>query len=230
MMDFLRRLAPLRETDATRAVAVLPSRFASESPLRATIGHARPAQRPDDDETSLTLDATSAPAATNAFTAQRHPVTGVQPSQAALHPLGSGPTRRDYGKATSPTHAPAEAPEIDVADPRAFQDRHGAHSERARPTGPELQGLAAALAASHGLRGIAAPPAQPRAALPLSQSTLAQRTLQSRDDSQVVHVTIGRIDVVANTAPAPALRRSPTPRQGTVTLADYLRGGNGSRR
>ena len=31
MMDFLRRLAPPRETDASRAVAVLPSRFASES-------------------------------------------------------------------------------------------------------------------------------------------------------------------------------------------------------
>jgi hypothetical protein len=59
---------------------------------------------------------------------------------------------------------------------------------------------------------------------------LAQRTLLSRDDSQVVHVTIGRIDVIAHTAPAPAVRRSPTPRQGTVTLADYLRGEDGSRR
>ncbi len=267
MMDFLRRLAPPGETDATRAVAVLPSRFAIESPLRATIGQTRPAQRPDDDETSLSLDATSPPAATNALAAQRHPVTGVQPSQrpdddetslsldvtsppaatnalaaqrhpvtgvqpsqAAPRPLGSGPTRRHYGKATSSTHAPAETPDIDVADPRAFQDRHGANSERAKPAGPEPQGLAAALAVSRNLQGVAAPPAQPRGALPLSQSTLAQRTLQSRDDSQVVHVTIGRIDVVANAAPAPAVRRSPTPRQGTVTLADYLRRGNGSRR
>jgi hypothetical protein len=67
-------------------------------------------------------------------------------------------------------------------------------------------------------------------ALPLSESILAQRTLQSRDENHVVHVTIGRIDVVANTAPSPAVRRSPTPRQATVTLADYLRGGNESRR
>ena len=299
MMDFLRRLAPLRETDATRAVAVLPSRFAIESPLRATIGQARPAQRPDDDETSLSLDATSPPAATNALAAQRHPVTGVQPSQAAPRPLASATTHRDNGKATSSTHAPAEAPDIDVADPRASQDRHGANSkhakpagperqglaaalgnidaadqaaprplasatthrdngkatssthapaeapdidvadprvfqdrnsERARPISPKLQGLATALAGSHGLQDVAPQPAQPRVALPLSQSILAQRTLQSRDDSQAVHVTIGRIDVVANTAPAPAVRRSPTLRQGTVTLADYLRGGNGSRR
>lgn len=229
MMDFLRRLAPPLETDATRAVAVLPSRFASESPLRVAIGQARPAQRPDD-EASLSLDATSPPAATNALAAQRHPVTGIQPSQAAPRPLGSKPTRRHNGTATSSTHAPAEAPDIDVADPRAVQARHGANSERARPTSPEMQGLAAALAGSHGLRGVTASPAQPRVALPLSQSTLAQRTLHSRDDGQVVHVTIGRIDVVANTAPAPTVRRSPTPRQGTVTLADYLRGGNGSRR
>lgn len=228
-MDFLRRLAPPRETDATRAVAVLPSRFASESPLRATISQARPAQRPDD-ETSLSLDATSPLTATIALAAQRHPVTGVQPSQAAPRPLDIEPTRRDNGKATSPIHAPAEAPDIDVADPRALQDRQGANSGRARPAGPELQGLAAALDARHGLQGVAAPPARPRVELPLSQAILAERTLQFRDDSQVVHVTIGRIDVVANAAPAPAVRRSPTPRQATVTLADYLRGGNGGRR
>ncbi|MEO5658408.1 MAG: hypothetical protein ABIQ90_01245 [Polaromonas sp.] len=64
----------------------------------------------------------------------------------------------------------------------------------------------------------------------MSQSTLAQRALRSRDeDKQVVHVTIGRIDVVANAAPTPAVRRTQAPRQGTVTLADYLRGGKGSR-
>jgi len=95
--------------------------------------------------------------------------------------------------------------------------------------GSELQSVAALLAASQGLRSVAAPAAQTRVSPPLSQSILEQRTLQSRDDSQVVHVSIGRIDVVANTAPAPAVRRSPTPRQ-TVTLADYLRGGDGSRR
>ncbi|HJW11512.1 MAG TPA: hypothetical protein VJ598_06990, partial [Albitalea sp.] len=34
-MDFLRRLAPPRDGDRSRAVAVLPSRFASELPLRS---------------------------------------------------------------------------------------------------------------------------------------------------------------------------------------------------
>ena len=85
------------------------------------------------------------------------------------------------------------------------------------------------MAASPGLQVVTAPRAQARVALPLSQAILAQRTLQSRDNSQVVHVTIGRIDVVANMAPAAAPRRGPTPRQPTVTLADYLHGGHGGR-
>ena len=242
MMDFLRRLAPPRETDATRALAVLPSRFASENPLRATMAQASPAQHPDDDEASLSPDAASPPAANNTLAAQRPPVTSVPPSQAAPRPLAGEATRRDNekatsplhvpanGKATSPAHAPAEKPGIHVADPRIIQNRHGENPERARPASPDRQDLATALAASPGLQNVTGPPAQARAALPLSQAILAQRTLQSRDDSQVVHVTIGRIDVVANTVPAPVARHSPTPRQATtVTLADYLRGGNGAR-
>ena len=164
----------------------------------------------------------------DALPTKSYPVTRVKPSHAAPRPFGIEPTRRDYAKATSPTDAPAKEPNNDVAEPRTFHDRHGANLERAKPALPELQGLAA-LVASPSLQDVAAPPTQPRTALPLSQAILAQRTLQSRDDRQVVHITIGRIEVVANAAPAPALRRSPTPRQGTVTLADYLRGGKGSR-
>jgi hypothetical protein len=186
MMDFVRRLAPSREGDITRAVAVLPSRFSSESPLRATTGEARPAQRDT--------------------------VTDVQPLQGAL---GSEQTRSETEEATPLarplSHLHREAPDIGVDDARAFQDRHGANFERAKPVRPET--LAA-----------------PRATLPLSQAILAQRSLQPKDDSQVVHVTIGRIDVVASTAPAPAVRRRPTPREPKVTLADYLRGSDGNRR
>ena len=251
-MDFLRRLAPARDTDAARAVAVLPSRFASESPLRATIGQARPAQRagddearfalratigqvrpnqrPRDDEATFPLDASPAPAAAKALAAQRKPVASVvQPPQTATRPPESGPIPRDDGKAAAWTPAQAEAPQIDAAKPRAFEYRHGANSERATPASPKLQGPVTALAVSQGHESAAAPPAAPRVTLPLSQSILAQRALQSRDDNQVVHVTIGRIDVVANAAPAPAVHRTRAPRQATVTLADYLRGSKGSR-
>ena len=229
MMDFLRRLAPPRETDVTRAFAVLPSRFASDNPLQATIAQASPAQHPDDDEAPLSHDAASPPAANDTLAAQRHRVSSVQPSQATPRPLAGEPTRRDNENATSPAYAPAEAPRIHGADLRAFQHRHGENPERDRQAGPERQSLAAMPAATYILQNVTAPPAQARVALPLSEAILSQRTLQSRDDSQVVHVTIGRIDVVANTAPAPAVRRSPAPRQATVTLADYLRGSRGGR-
>ena len=241
MMDFLYRLAPLRETDASRAFAVLPSRFAGENPLQATVVRDRPAQRPDEDDASLSPDAASPPAANKPVAAPSHPAMSFPPSQAAPRRLASEPARRDNEKAASPPHAPAngkvispafapaEAPLIQVADSLPFKHRHGADPERTQAASPERPGLAAGPGASPGLQAAIAPPAQVRAALPLSQALLAQRTLPSRDDSQVVHVTIGRIEVVANTAAAPAPRRSPAPRQATVTLADYLNGGQGSR-
>ena len=233
MMDFLRRLAPSRESaatsaatrDATRAVAVLPSLFASETPLRTTIARLGRAQGLDKDETALSLDANPT---VDAIDEQPRYVTGVPRFQASPRSLANRPTRRDNGKAASSTDAIAEARDIDVADPRGLQVR-GAHSERAGPVGPELNDLAA-MAAGPSRRGVLAPTAQARVPLPLSQSTLAQHTLRSRDDGQVVHVTIGRIDVVANTAPAPAMRPGSKPREASLTLADYLRGGKESRR
>jgi hypothetical protein len=242
MMDFLRRLAPPREGDPSRAVAVLPSRFARESPLRATLGQVRPAQRADEAEVPPTLDATSASAAIPAFTVQRVAVTGMRLSQAVPQPPDSEMPRVDTGKAISSTDMPAYTRDIEVPEARAVrQDRHGENSERAQPARPEPQRAAVTRSAGHGIQDVASPPAQPRpgvaplpaqphVVVPLSQAVLNQRTLRSRDDTQVVHVTIGRIDVVANAAPAPAVRRSPAPRRATVTLTDYLRGGGGSRR
>jgi hypothetical protein len=217
MMDFLRRLTPPRETDVTRAVAVLPSRFESRNPLRAAISQPEQAHRLHDDETTVSLGATSAPA--DGMVSRRQDITGVQPSQ-------FDPRRKE----PSSTRAPADAPKGDVAEPGVFQDRSCAHSEPSRPTRPGQQNFAGALVASHRRPGVSAPAAQPRPALPLSQAILSERTLQSRGDDQVVHVTIGRIEVVAATAPAPALRRSARPRPATLPLADYLRGRNGSPR
>ena len=253
MMDFLRRLAPPRETDATRAVAVLPSRFASEGPLRSTIAQARSSPRPEDDEASQSLDVPSAPArradsgletqgyiaplpaanrVINGAAALRHIGSGKQPPQTTPRPLGAvdvRPTQRDIDKAARTTHSLAAEININAVGSSAFEDQHGAAARHATPGSPELHRPARALAANPILQAGTMPPARPTAALPLSQAALAQRTSLARDDSQVVHVTIGRIDVVANTAPAPAVRRNPAPRQATVTLADYLRGGKGVR-
>ena len=256
MMDFLRRLAPPRETDATRAVAVLPSRFASQGPLRNTAAPAGSSPRPEDDEAALSVDAPSAsarhagsgwetrgfmvplPAAntqTQAAVALRHAGSRNQSPQTTPRPLGPPgaldirPTQRDIGMAALPPRLRAGEYNTDAADPFTLQHQDGANSKRPPPASGNLRGPAKALDANHILQGDAASPARPNAALPLSQAALAQRTNNARDDSQVVHVTIGRIEVVANTAPAPAVRRNPAPRQATVTLADYLRGGKGAR-
>ena len=231
MMDFLHRLAPAHQSDATRAVAVLPSRFASESPLRASIAQDRPAEKAGDDEAAFAfaLEAISAPAANSALAAPPRTVAADRPLQTAMQPPDSGPTQRDFVKAAALTAALAEAPQIDATQPPAFETQHGAKSEPARSTSPKLQRSVAALARSQDRENATSPTVQARVTLPLSESILAQRAHQSRDDKQVVHVTIGRIDVVAHPTPAPAVRHTPTPRQATVTLADYLRGDKGSR-
>jgi hypothetical protein len=223
MMDFLRRLAPPRDTDVTRAVAALPSRFASEGPLRAAIGQVRPV-RPDGHRAPLSFDVPSTIGAGDVFAAGPHPVAGVPPFHAEPRVFNTGSMRGERGSRTLLIHAQEEVPEADGADFRVVQNRRGVDSARARPAVPEPQGIAAA-----DSRGLLAPPIQVGIASPLSEATLAQRTLQSREDGHVVHVTIGRIDVVATTAPAPPGRRRPAPRQATTTLAEYLRG-NGSRR
>lgn len=244
MMDFLRRLAPPRATDATRAVALLPSRFADENPLQATIARSRPDQAPGDDQAAFLPDLAFPAAPDRPVAAQGPPITGVRPSRVTPRPLAGEPARSDDrrgediktasppflpagGKAVSRADAPAEASVTRVAKPRVVQARQGEHPGYAGPASPTRQAqqvLAVALAAPADRQFAAAPRAQDPVALPLSHTILAQRALQSRADSQEVHVTIGRIDVIANTAPVPAVRNSPAPRPPTVTLADYLSG------
>ena len=221
MMDFLRRLAPPRETDSTRAVAVRQSRFTSENPMPTMFGLSRWVQRSGDDEASLSV--------TDASAEQPRPITDVQQSHTAGRPRDSGPMQHPVANGTASIQVPDQAHNHAVTDPSSARGQRGQYWQRA--TLPRLASPSdtAALAASPGPQKFATLAAQPGTASPLSQALLAQRALASNDDGQVVHVTIGRIDVVANTAPAPTPRRTAVPRQPTVTLADYLRTGNGNR-
>lgn len=240
MMDFLRRLAPPLETDAMRAVAVLPSRFAGESPLRSTFAHTRAARQLDEDEASISPDSAS-PAESSSIP--------LDPPCSVKNPFGDTPRRTSSASPDAPVPLAVPASTHGLEDlneatsqarvvlplseasrtRRTREPRDDSQFPEATTRHPEPKGLAAAPPAPRSQQNTAAPPARTRVALPLSQAILAQRTLQSRDDTQVVHVTIGRIEVVANTASAPAPRRSPAPRQATVTLADYLRGSHGGR-
>ena len=220
-MDFLRRLAPLRDTDATRAVAVLPSRFASEGPLRAA--SAVPGRLPplDEGEFAPVHEAVMRRAPVLARVEQRlHgevELARVEP----LHPHGAQPKL--------PERLLPEAHAIPVASARAADDRQSVGPQHMLSAA--AQRLAAAPAVVPGFHANPLPSSRDRVNSPLSQAVVAQRAQTSRDDSSVVHVTIGRIDVVAGTPPAPAARRSPkVARAPTVALADYLRAGNGSRR
>lgn len=219
-MDFLRRLAPLRDTDATRAVAVLPSRFASEGPTRAA-GAAPVSQRSLGEGAFAPAQEaiTSHPPAV--ARAEQRLQGAAEPARAEpLHPHGVQPK-------LSERWLPA-ARAIPVAAARASDDRKPVSPHRVLAT--DAQSLAAAPVAAPEVHASPVPPLRDRVNPPLSQAVVAQRASSSRDESPVVHVTIGRIDVVAGT-PTPPARRSPkAPRAPTVALADYLRAGNGSRR
>jgi hypothetical protein len=102
-----------------------------------------------------------------------------------------------------------------------FQNSTG----QAEPASPDI----AALTARRGSPPPVAP-ADAHSSSPLSDAVLARRIPLAREENPVVHVTVGRIDVVANPAPASPPKRVQDARQGSVALSDYLRGGNGSRR
>jgi hypothetical protein len=231
-MDFLRRLAPLRDTDTTRAVAVLPSRFASESPLRTGI------ESPDSPRTVLdagdplpTRGAEGLPPSVPASGVSRREAVAGEPSRSVPPPTRGEPLRPEGAPPSSLQRTrPADTPVGAVAAAHASRHHRPAAVEHVPPADPQRPG--AAPTATAELRAAPTPPTQALMNLPLSQVAVAQRVLASRDDSPVVHVTIGRIDVVAGTPlPATAARRGPkAPRPATVTLADYLRAANGGRR
>ena len=230
MMDFLRRLAPARETDAARAVAVLPSRFAGLHPLQENFDAARSDQRPASDEASP-WPLPGWPPVASPMAAQRQAAAPIQPGQATPIPLAGQSRRSESEQSRSPAAVPAKAPGRPEALPsRAVQDRAGDNVKRFSPAIPQATNPAAAvMTAMPALQEASAPPARAQETWPLSNASLAQRVSRPNDDGPVVHVTIGRIEVVAHTAAAPVPARGPAPRQPTVTLADYLRGSPGGR-
>jgi hypothetical protein len=232
MMDFLRRLAPARESDRTRAVAVLPSRFANDRPLRTTTVEASPSEQLDE-EALFSHAASEEHAPLAAPTALHGSINRVRVTEAEPpYPLSA--SARGY---TSETHPFARADLRDArvlaaAETRRVEVRHDENSEHRDSLATPEHRLSNARSASHSARSDAATSAAASTNAPLSQAAINQRAHQSRADSEVVHVTIGRIEVVASPSPAGAVRSATQPRASQVTLADYLRGstGNGSRR
>lgn len=219
-MDFLRRLAPLRDTDRTRAVAVLPSRFAHEGPAWVERGLVASALPAIDEGAALQRP-------------QRRSTLGPDPRAASAHTAAS-----DAAAAQAPTparvaaqpaavaHPPGEALTPAVAAPRGSGDRPGTTTVEARSLDvdpwPDLPATRPAPSAEWS---------HTASREPLSAATVALRTQPAHDEGRVVQVTIGRIDVVASAPAAPSPRRGPkAPRPAPVSLADYLRTGHEGRR
>lgn len=233
MMDFARRLAPPRDADATRAVAVLPSRYGGGSPLRSS-----PATMHGDGEGPPGLL-----------------VGAMEPMQVAASRLDPArtPAAEARGQRLSaiPSSAPSgEAAPRDAAMPmsRSLGDTGDVHPADRRPlhlpsrdtqAPVPLGGVAAAIVTPElaqvqnalpprfaGLRPISARPAAMQHAptrRPLSEAALAARSARTSEPRPIVQVTIDRIDVRAPATPPRAMapqKRIATP---SVSLSDYLR-------
>jgi len=192
-MDFLRRLAPPREGDRSHAVAVLPSRFSGDLPLRS-------ASTPSD--APVIFDDAPAPSSAQTPSPHMHTALPVGPAAAdGAHPVAS---------------APVDAPHAWPREPTPPARRHDAgavaYDELAAK---QAQAIAAAPAHAQARPATARPVVAPPVASPLSQGTVAARAHPAESPRPVIHVTIDRIDVRAPAAPshaAPAKRASAAPR------------------
>lgn len=226
MMDFARRLAPAAAADATRAVAVLPSRFGGASPVRQ-------------DAAASPLDAAAVPVAT---TSQR-PSRSVDPSTSHVATMH---THEPRGEAT-PSTPPAR--DADLSSPAATPSHRGADSAAAtlRSLLSDMPGHSARVspspavrsardhaasgedAATGAMRLTTASPAftsaQTAPRQPLSEAALAARNTQAASAPRpIVHVTIDRIEVRAPATPSkPAPAPPPRAAAPSVSLGDYLR-------
>ncbi|MBI3529346.1 MAG: hypothetical protein HY067_15430 [Betaproteobacteria bacterium] len=231
MMDFLRRLAPPREGDRARAVAVLPSRFAGDAPLRSASTPSDvlvtfdDAPAPSSAQTPSPEMYTAAPERFIARTAQRAPVgpeavDGAQPVASAPLDTPHVPPR----ESTSLMRPTLRAANADAAVPTWRHDAV-AHDEHAA-----MHAKAIAAAPAQARPDSEPPVVAPHIVSPLSHGAVAARAHPAAVPRPVIHVTIDRIDVRAPAVPshaAPAKRASAAP---SVSLADYLRGSGPMRR
>jgi len=237
MMDFARRLAPMHDGDASRAMAVLPSRFAGEREGAAALDSAADHGEPPWREAGATPQMAER---SDASAPSRH--DGLAPAQAAGAPAITTPrsapsvkVRVDAGRqhegpsATAPMASVAARASV-AATPHEMPS---SIATSAVPHTAELSGADAAPATPMRAIAAGAMPIAPTTRQPLSDAVLAARHA-IEPSRPVVHVTIDRIDV---RAPSTAAREAATPRPrqtaSSVSLGDYLRqrsGASGGRR
>lgn len=230
MIDFLRGLAPSADHKPSRAVAVLPSRFAVDRPLRAELSHLATPRPASEDETALphsVADVRHARArqsrekrvANDSIEMTRERIEGVKerkPETAA-----EDRNRLDDRRRLSASAAARErGVSMDMPEPRVAAVRHEASREE--PVIADASPRPAAKSHVESVRTVAPPSA------PMSPARVAGRAASKHLPTEI-YVTIDRIDV---RVPGPAQRPPASPRATpapTVSLSDYLRSGDTGR-
>ena len=234
MMDFARRLAPASAADASRAVAVLPSRFGGESPSAvgvATPQVERPAAPSLDGVPRELQPADGGDAAHVVRAPSREPSGAVRSAGLALREMrlpmvSAAPTERiDEERAAAPRGPSSMVPMRSavarpIAQPAVTRPSTSPAAAEGTARGEASSG---AIGSSPMSRPTAPQPPAPRR--PLSDAALAARSAQAVPPPRpIVHVTIDRIEV---RAPAPSARPTPAAPQRSATpsvsLGDYLR-------
>jgi hypothetical protein len=241
MMEFLRALAPKRDGDPSRAVAVVPSRFAIERPMTAL---PMAAPHVESDVPPPAMD--SSPRSVEHRAEQPHEAPMPGASLVVARPVGDAQRQREPAGESSPRVASREPRRDDAGPLRPLRispavsppsggigrfDLQGREPrEQAPATVPRAPAIAAATISPQAREPMRAVPAPLAAAAqpPMSRAFLAARVNPRADRSPVIEVTIDRLEVRA-AAPVermtPAIkRRAASP---SVPLADYLRGKTG---
>jgi hypothetical protein len=237
MMDFLRRLAPARHADATRAVPLLAPRFAAAPagpvPEHFARGLEEEAAKPHSDpgmartplQAAVLVQGEARRAAATVTTPKVTPlasVSGATPGEPRGLPFGDAaqppPRLRnarddDASPSLSATPPPRQRQDASPSPARGAQARADVAAPAPNTHRADAPIARTALPTSH--------------AAPLSAAALAARMPARSEAPPVIHVTIDRIDVRAAPTPAraPGAQRA---RHGTpsVSLADYLRAGS----
>lgn len=247
MMDFARRLAPVRDTELTRAVAAMPSRFEGEGRVPEPLAPANPVVAIEPVAQAM-AQPRAAFAGTEAASSSRSKAGPVRepsdaprtpPATMSFHAAQAVPesvahNERPLGSSQQPAWVPRGMGAEAILPKQVQEPPQPALSHTALPASvagqphPAEPVRVAAVAATD-----AASPSSPLRITPhrpLSEAALASRASTAPAPRPVVRVSIDRIEVrapAAKPAPAPASRaRAAAP---SVSLADYLRHGNPAR-